>query len=64
MSLRRVMLTRVLSPGGHKVPAASGGSSPARLAVRSPSMRPCSREEGESTAAAAAMDKMFDFSAW
>lgn len=41
VSLRRVMLTRVLSPGGHKVPAASGGSSPARLAVRSPSMRPC-----------------------
>jgi len=34
------------------------------LKVMPPSMRPCSREEGESNAAAAAMDKMFDFSAW
>ena len=40
VSLRRVMLTRVLSPGGRKVPAS--GSSPARSAVRSPSIRPCS----------------------
>jgi len=34
------------------------------LMVLPQSMRPKSREEGEGNAAAAAMDKMFDFSSW